>query len=391
MGWCLLVLLALVLPSKQLWAIYTRTDVQEVPVNRLVANLERRLDEKPKEVQLLINLARVHAMAYALKSGTVQVERGRETDGPVSGTPANIIDQPAVVESVDPVRLKEAQSHLVKAISRYEQAISLEPANALAQLGYGWTLEQSGTRDKAIAAYRAAITVAWPMDSGRFSRLAGHRSITEEAIRYLIPLLDPVKDKDEIATHRTRAARLVRNPRAVTPVVIPLRDDVLATDLVDTSARVKFDADGGGLQSWTWITRDAGWLVVDPRDNRQVQSGLQLFGNVTFWLFWDNGYEAMRALDDNGDGRLSGIELSGVAIWRDVNANGVSDKGEVVPVGLYHVIELSCAYVREDENPYVLAHSPSGVRFDNGRTRPTYDVVLHAARDPGHETFRHGS
>jgi hypothetical protein len=46
---------------------------------------------------------------------------------------------------------------------------------------------------------------------------------------------------------------------------------------------------------------------------REITSALQLFGNVTFWMFWRDGYAAMSALDDNGDGVLSGDNCRG---WR---------------------------------------------------------------------------
>jgi hypothetical protein len=33
-------------------------------------------------------------------------------------------------------------------------------------------------------------------------------------------------------------------------------------------------------------TKDGGWLVYEPKGKGEVTSGLQLFGGVTFWLFW---------------------------------------------------------------------------------------------------------
>ena len=54
-----------------------------------------------------------------------------------------------------------------------------------------------------------------------------------------------------------------------------------------------------------------------------LEVGLQLFGSVTWWLFWEDGYAPLAALDDNHDGRLEGAELKGIAIWFDRNGNGV--------------------------------------------------------------------
>jgi hypothetical protein len=74
------------------------------------------------------------------------------------------------------------------------------------------------------------------------------------------------------------------------------------------------------------------WLVFDPRGEGTVATATQLFGRVSFGMFWRNGYEALRVLDDNQDGALTGVELRGLAPWRDENVHGVSERGEVKPL-----------------------------------------------------------
>src|SRR5438876_210901 len=46
-------------------AEYAPADVEEVPVARVIANLERTLKAKPGDAGLLLNMARLHAMAFA--------------------------------------------------------------------------------------------------------------------------------------------------------------------------------------------------------------------------------------------------------------------------------------------------------------------------------------
>lgn len=357
-------------------------DIYDVPLDRLIANLEAAIAKEPKSADLRVNLARVHVMAFALKTSTVPVVRGSEYKGPAPKW-LRENEQPHVAPANDPAALKEAGAHLRKAIARYEEAIGLAPDSAVARLGLAWAYQQSKDLPKAVAAYRAAIEVAWPQERDRPS-LMGWLSVTEEAARYLVPLLDPAKDKDEIARLREYAERLEKMQRLITPIAIPLGSRSAVADLVDTSASVAFDADGSGLRrSWTWITPDAGWLVHDPHQTRRIQSGLQMFGSVTFWLFWDNGYQAMRSLDDDGDGLLRGAELAGLAVWRDGNGNGVSDPGEVRPLAALEIVELSCNAVSpgpEEDPTLVAAFSPAGVRFGNGTTRPTYDIVLQRRR-----------
>ena len=60
--------LVLLTATVHLTAIYATMDTRLVPIDRLVANLERELKTDPANVQTTINLARLHAMAFALKT-----------------------------------------------------------------------------------------------------------------------------------------------------------------------------------------------------------------------------------------------------------------------------------------------------------------------------------
>jgi hypothetical protein len=231
-----------------------------------------------------------------------------------------------------------------------------------------------------VTALRQVVESGWPADRTDLNVVDGQRSLTEEAIRYLVPLLDRGKDKEEIARLRTRASELARMPRSITPVAIPLRPNLTALDITDFNANVLFDADGSGIaRRWTWITPDAGWLVFDRQGTRQIDAALQLFGNVTFWLFWENGYQALRALDDNADRRLTDGELEHLGIWHDRNMNGQSDAGEVRPLADWQIVALSCEYEIDSAHPDEIAYSRAGVTFRDGSSRPTFDVVLHPA------------
>jgi hypothetical protein len=77
---------------------------------------------------------------------------------------------------------------------------------------------------------------------------------------------------------------------------------------------------------------------------------------------------------------LQGSELDGLALWRDANGNGVSDPGEVKPLAAYHIASLSTRFARDARHPDRIAWSSNGVTFTNGRTRPTFDLILHAVQ-----------
>lgn len=356
---------------------YAIVEVQQVPVERLVTNLEAAVKKAPRSVQALVNLARVHGMAYALKTDTARVRKGKEELGPWFGYEPPFLPFGKVAKTDDAAKQKAAKAHLARAVERFKEAIRLAPDNLPARLGYAWTLEQSGATKEAVKKYRALIEDAWKKEKDLKTLGLGGHTIVAEAAGYLIPLLDKKKDREEIATLTERAARLRKLPRPITPVAVPLRDGLGARDIEDTRAAVAFDADGSGLKrKWTWVTKDAGWLVYDARGRGKVTSGLQMFGGVTFWLFWETGYDALASLDDNRDGVLTGEELKGLAIWHDANGDGVCDPGEVKPLSGYGIVAVSCRFERDPSHPDRIAFSPRGVTFRDGRTRPTFDLIL---------------
>jgi len=167
----------------------------------------------------------------------------------------------------------------------------------------------------------------------------------------------------------------------ITPIVLPLDRPRPLEELLAASREVGFDLNGDGRpERCPWVKPEAGILVWDPQGTGRVASGRQLFGSVTWWMFWPDGYRALDALDDNRDGELSGDELRGLAVWRDRDANGVGDPGEVVPVGELGIVSLS---VRATSRIRDCAANLQGVRFRDGRVLPTYDwVVKPAASSP---------
>ncbi|HEV3142912.1 MAG TPA: tetratricopeptide repeat protein, partial [Gemmataceae bacterium] len=140
---------------------YAAVELQQVPVERLVTKLEGIVKKNPKNVQALINLARVHGMAYALKTDKVPVQKGHEERGSWFGHEPKFVPFSKVEESGDTDKQKVAKAQLAKAIERFKEAVKLAPDNVMARLGYAWTLDQSGEKKEAIKEYRALIDDAW--------------------------------------------------------------------------------------------------------------------------------------------------------------------------------------------------------------------------------------
>jgi tetratricopeptide (TPR) repeat protein len=284
-------------------AIFAPFDVINVPVDRLARNLEALIAERPADSRLWLNLARLHAMAYALKVELVPVVRGNEAGGVFLGR-AQMPFTPKPAANAAAGRV--ARAHLQRALDAYRAALALDRKNPVVHLGYAWCLARAGRTPDAIAEYRQVLDLAWEVERKPIKIYEGAQSITEEAASLLIPLLDPKRDADEIARLRARVETINRQAmRWVTPIAVPLEDGLSPSDFLDGRASVAFDADGSGeRRPWTWITPQAGWLVHDIHRTGHVTSALQLFGSVTWWLFWENGDEALQALDDDRDGVL---------------------------------------------------------------------------------------
>jgi len=358
--------------------IYVRMETQTVPVARLAANLEKELAANPKNAETHLKLARLYGMAYSVNAEEVPVASGLNGVQDVwFGHEPDLV--PQAKRGAGVTRTAASRQYLKQSLTHYRAALDLTPDSLTARLGLGWTLQESNDKAGAIAEYRKVIERAWPKEENTRATVPGQRFYTAETAGYLMPLLDPAKDAAELAELRRREQHLARIPRAITPIAVPLSDGLTPRQVIDLDAKVLFDADGSGLRrQWTWISPQAAWLVYDASKSGRITSSLQWFGDTTFWLFWNNGYEAMAALDDDRDGELKGPELRYLALWRDANVNGVSDPGEVRPLAHYGIAALSCRFTRGD-GLLIAAESTRGVRFDSGQVRPTYDVILRTA------------
>jgi hypothetical protein len=327
--------------------------------------------------ELHYELARVYSIAYAQPPTQFKALKGGERpflgNGVASGLPPDRqrfrADGPVDPHPDARAEPDVSRKQLESAIEHYREALKRKPDHLAAQLGLGWCLDKAGDKNGALEAYRKALALAWKQEKDLES--ITEVSWVEEIAGYLLPLLDPVANETETDRIRSYTAAIHRNGRAITPVLVPLAENVPLNELVDNTKAVAFDLDGSGLpRRWGWITPKAAWLVYDPAGKGKITSGLQLFGKVTFWVFWQNGYQALQALDENGDGVLSGHELRGLALWQDRNSNGCSEDGEVFSLESAGVTALSVEWIAHETG---IPYNPFGICFQNGSIRPTYD------------------
>jgi hypothetical protein len=300
---------------------------------------------------------------------------------------------------------KERIAHATAALTRFRDLVKKEPGNALYQLGLASLLEQIAdwkdtakpaglTADlkvvecaQACDAYLAAYRVAYAADSQlRSQPISGLVSLLSyEAGNAYVRLAG----KEPKPTAQLTAAlaevqaglgtiqRIPRN-KAVTPIIFALRQLAGADELLAPETLVEFDLRGYGLaERWPWVRPDTALLVWDPTRSGEITSGQQLFGGYTFQIFRANGYDALAALDDNGDGTLTGAELVGIRAWFDGNGDGVSAPSEVRDLAELGITGISVR-ATGPEGPHL--KSEAGLIFSDGRTLPTWDWMAEPAQ-----------
>ncbi len=104
-----------------------------------------------------------------------------------------------------------------------------------------------------------------------------------------------------------------------------------------------------GKKSHTWRGSEKTPLLVwDPEMRGRIINGTQLFGEYTWGgkatssidqealeganPKWEHGFDALKYLDHDSDGKVSDDELASLALWFDKNQNAISEPGEVIPV-----------------------------------------------------------
>lgn len=293
---------------------------------------------------------------------------------------------------------EELLKHADRATQMFQRAMQLDAKNGLYPLGYGSLMLQVADwletakvdplpeslkidhRAVARSSFLKAWNLSFPEDSKTKSLppsgLPG--MVSHEAGRGFVQVCEadpdklPAEEKAALPKVRVGLEKLEKIPQnMITPLALALTPFARLNELLQLGSAVEFDLAGfGKAERWEWVKPELGLLVWDPLDQREIWSGRQLFGHYTFRIFRDNGYDALAALDDNADGKLSGTELGGIAVWFDRNGDGVSTKDEVTPVYELGIQSLECRATGHDEEHLV---NPRGVRFFDGRELPTWD------------------
>jgi hypothetical protein len=246
-------------------------------------------------------------------------------------------------------------------------------------------------REAAIRGYRRAhaLTIDTDLEDGWIANAPGFFDalISVEAGRGYSRLVrdrgpkddDELKHVESVEAALAELAKPEHQDYMVTPLLVPDASDATLDTLFD-GASACFDLGGiGEQQRWPWPRESASFLVWDPECTGSITSGRQLFGSATWWMFFEDGYAALDALDADRDGWLTGAELEGLALWCDVDRDGVSDPGEVESLAARRIAALAA---RADGFDGISPMRSRGAALADGGELPTFDWIAAPVPDP---------
>jgi hypothetical protein len=368
---------------------------EEVPIDRLLKAAEAAVAKSPASAPAHYTFARVHYLAFV--RGTDTAPAYRRPSGDFEPPPEWMVRNGG--KAAPTQSNAERAQHAVAALSEFEAVHRIQPDHALGLLGQASLIEQllawieqehpkdlpaslakldySDARETYLQAYRLTIDAdarsrSLPLSGG----LSGF--VSYEAGQGFLRLLSKASASPTDAAARAEVEaglkQLKKIPYGpVTPIIFSLAPVSQVEELLASDTTVDFRLRGfGAEEKWPWLKATTGILVWDPIKSADITSGQQLFGNYTFQIFRENGYEALAALDDDGDGLLRGRELAGIRVWFDANGDGHSEPSEVRDLAELEIVAID---VRATSSVGSFPANPRGLIFADGRILPTWDWI----------------
>jgi hypothetical protein len=117
-----------------------------------------------------------------------------------------------------------------------------------------------------------------------------------------------------------------------------------------TDATRAFDVNGASSQVTDWPTAKTPWLALDRDGSGAIEDGRELFGSLSPLAAGgraQNGFVALRELDENGDGRITAEDpgFAKLVVWSDRDADRASSPRELSSAAAWEIVSIDLAYV----------------------------------------------
>jgi Ca2+-binding RTX toxin-like protein len=141
------------------------------------------------------------------------------------------------------------------------------------------------------------------------------------------------------------------NSLKLTPLVVDLQNNGLSLSSLANGEYSDFDGDGFA-EKVGWIASSEAFLVRDTNGNGVIDNVTEMFGGNG----GTSAYQKLAALDNSGNGALSGSELSTLRLWVDADSNGITDAGELKTLAAYGIAKIDLA-----KQAYTATNAGNGV------------------------------
>ncbi len=164
------------------------------------------------------------------------------------------------------------------------------------------------------------------------------------------------------------------------PLVIDLESNGIS--LTSKEEGVYFDEDSKGLKEKSqWINPEDALLAIDLNNNGIIDSGEELFGTSTILSDGSlarNGFEALTQYDSNSDGiiDLQDAIFENLLVWRDKNADGITDEGELESIIQHGIESISLTPIENAETDSAIRSAE--IRYTDGHTAKVSEVDFEA-------------
>ncbi len=380
-----------------------------IPVDRLIKSAKAYLARHPDKALAHYALARIHYLAFHMKCDKVPAFGLRDKED----LPPIVAPKSVLGKGGKDLFSHEILYHAVQALRGFNEADRLLPKDdehhlsKLTYLGVASLMEECANWKKTVKfaklppelneitlarvrkAYAKALTFAVEEESKIPQKPYEGLSIliSYEAAKALVRLAkvegEALTDDERNDVERAEKAlahfeALKKYNGPITPMVFSFHPAAHLDALLAPETVVDFDLRGyGPRECWPWVKPELGLLVWDPERTGDIRSARQLFGGYTFQIFRANGYDALAALDDDGDGTLSGAELDGISVWFDRNSDGISTPDEVTPLRDLGIVSVA---VTMDGRDGIHPTNARGVTLRDGRTLRTWDWMAEPVR-----------
>ncbi|MDE7252471.1 MAG: hypothetical protein K2O32_05945, partial [Acetatifactor sp.] len=173
--------------------------------------------------------------------------------------------------------------------------------------------------------------------------------LTEDEVNEFEQWANIELDKDEIG----RAAKAKKSD----PLIIDMNRNALYSTTMGKGTYFDYGSDGM-KEKTAWADKGDGFLVYDRNENGLIDDGSELFGDRTLLedgRYAADGFAALGQYDTNGDNVIDSSDeiFSKLAVWQDINGNGITDDGELKSLEELGIISIGIAQQenrRVDEN-----------------------------------------